>query len=94
MAALLLQVGDDSCRTSDIASKALLMYNREAGKKKKKKKKEPTDDDNGDGGKDTTTASNGDTKNDASNNDPVGAGAAVAPTLVIPSPAEQKSPSV
>lgn len=91
--AALLQVGDDSCRTSDIASKALLMYNREAGKKKKEKKK-PTDDDNGDGGKDTTTASNSDAKNDASNNDPVGAGAAVAPTLVIPSPAEQKSPSV
>lgn len=58
------------------------MYNREAGKK-------TTGDDRGAGNSKATN-----NNDDAETNGPVGAGAAVAQTLVRPSPAEQKSPSV
>lgn len=70
----MLQVGDDSCRTSEITSKPLLMYNREAGKKKK------TNTAVGDGAGDNSEANNSDiikkdANNDINTNDPVGAGA-------------------
>eukprot|EP00903_Cladosiphon_okamuranus_P015514 g14324.t1 len=84
-------VGDGSCRTSDIASKALLLYNREAGKKKKK-----STDDNNNAGKDSEAIKKKSIRNEEIKTiDPVGAGAAaVASTLVVPSPTEQKSPSM
>lgn len=83
---LLRQVGDDSCRTSEITSKPLLLYNREAGKKK------AADDDTGDS---EAIKKIGNKNSEIKTIDPVGAGAAaVASTLVVPSPAEQTSRSV
>lgn len=70
-------VGEDNCRTSDITSKPLLMYNRDAGKKT------AAGDGGGGGGNGN---GNGKPSNKLKDNDndnkskPVGAGAAVAQT--------------